>query len=84
MNPSEEAEFLGHMLHAISVPYGVVLRSNDPNRLRNALYSIRAEALPETPALAGLAFRLNPLAPDSELWLIRTNPKGSKPSPAES
>lgn len=75
MKPSEEVELLGHLLRALASPIGIVLKTSSPKALRTALYAVRSSA--EDPRLAGLAFRPNPLTPESELWVLKAGSSSS-------
>lgn len=72
MKPSEEVELLEHLIRALASPIGIVLRTSSPKGLRVALYKVREAS--SDPRLTSLAFRPNPLAPESELWVLRTSP----------
>jgi len=51
-------------LDALEQPIGVLLRTNDPNRAKQLLYRVRAEA--KLDALANLQLRTSPF-PDGDL-----------------
>ena len=59
---------------ALESPLGIAVPCSDPLRLRAALYRERQGI----PALAELEFRLSPVDPYKELWIIRKGkPNGS-------
>jgi hypothetical protein len=52
---------------ALASEYGIVLRCDDPIKLRERLYPLRkAEA-----EFADLSFVLSPENPETELWIIK-------------
>lgn len=61
-------EFLEYLYDALRSPRGIVLRTNDVERLRAKLYATRKETL--DPDLEVLSFIPSPTDP-SELWLVR-------------
>jgi len=62
---------LEHWYDALSQPLGIVLEvvSGDIEAARQALYKVRRESGDES--LSGLSVRINPLAPDRELFLMK-------------
>lgn len=65
MNP-----LLKILIDALASPYGLVVQSNDPLKLRERLYPLRKEE----PEFADLSFVLSPTNPKSELWILRRVP----------
>lgn len=56
---------------ALRYRYGVSVPTSDPQRLRTILYNQRAKA--EEPELFTLEFRISPIKPDAELWIVPRN-----------
>lgn len=52
---------------ALASSHGIVLRSNDPVKLRERLYPLRKSE----PEFADLSFVLSPISPETDLWIIR-------------
>jgi hypothetical protein len=52
---------------ALASSYGIVLRSDDPVKLRERLYPLRRS----DPDFADLSFVISPTAPETDLWIIR-------------
>lgn len=62
-----EAEDVELLYSALRSEVGIIVQTNDPERLRQRLYRVRKE----DPELADLSFKLSPTAPASELWIIK-------------
>lgn len=79
MSPPPERVVLaqGLLYHALGTPGGIVLSCSDVRAGRALLYAARAAAM--DPELAALSFRLNPLKPTEEIWVLRTGPTASPP-----
>jgi hypothetical protein len=60
------------LTEACSSTYGLVLRTNDPNKARQTIY--RARSLFNDPDFDKLQVRASPDDPQHELWLIRREP----------
>jgi hypothetical protein len=58
---------------ALRYQNGVAIPCSDPQRLRSILYQQRAKS--SEAELHLLEFRISPLKPDSELWIV---PRGTK------
>lgn len=54
------------LYRAMTSPYGIVVESNDPERLRQKLYPLRKAQ----PDFAPLSFVTSPMNPN-ELWILR-------------
>lgn len=63
-------ELLEYLYDALRSPLGVVLDTEDPERLRQRLYALRAERQGTDPNLRTLAFIISPTNP-SQLWILR-------------
>lgn len=60
------AELADLLYQALSSDFGVVVETNDPDRLRQKLYPIRKESSIFLP----LAFVISPLNPQ-DLWIVK-------------
>lgn len=63
-------DLLERMYDALRTPLGIVVETEDPERLRQRLYALRKERQDSDPQLRDLAFlpsRTNP----GELWILR-------------
>lgn len=56
-----------HLYSALHSEFGVIVRTNNVERLRSRLYLLRKE----DPSLAAVSITTSPTAPDSELWIVR-------------
>lgn len=56
---------------AFASALGVVLRTSDPERMKQKLYAARREAL--DPDLESIAIVQSPVDPNNELWLVKKN-----------
>lgn len=65
MNP-----LLNILFDALASPYGLIVQSNAPLKLRERLYPLRKS----DPELADLSFVLSPSNPETELWILRRVP----------
>jgi hypothetical protein len=52
---------------ALASELGIVVRSNDPVKLRERLYPLRKSE----PEFADLSFVLSPTNPETDLWILR-------------
>lgn len=59
---------LHYLYQALSSPLGIVLTSDDPERLRAKLYALKREA--SDPALDALQFSISP-TDSTQLWIVR-------------
>lgn len=50
---------------------GVVIRTNKVDTCKSKLYAARADA--RDPSLAELSIIVSPIAPETELWIVRRN-----------
>lgn len=64
------------LYRAFNSPFGIVVQTDDPERLRTRLYPVRKE----DPELECIAICVSPTAPNSELWLVK---KGLPHAPEE-
>jgi hypothetical protein len=48
---------------------GIIVQTNDPERLRQKLYAERKK----DPDLACLSFRISPTSPETELFIVKKN-----------
>lgn len=55
------------LYEAYRADFGVVVKTNDPERLRQKLYAERKK----DPDLASLSFRISPTSPESELFILK-------------
>ncbi len=67
---SSKLDLLERMYEALRSPFGVVVKTEDPERLRQKLYALRRE---HTDLLI-LSFVISPINPSTDLWIIRTKP----------
>lgn len=61
-------EFLTYWYNALNSPLGWGIRTSDPVRVKQLLYSARTAA--NDPSLAHLQIRTSPLDPTGELWIV--------------
>lgn len=55
------------LYEALRSPFGTVVESEDPERLRQQLYPLRKE----DPDLAVLSFVISPFNPTTDLWIVK-------------
>lgn len=60
-------ELLELLYDAARAEFGLVVRTNDPERLRMKLYPLRKR----DPELQILSLRISPTSPSSELWIMK-------------
>lgn len=65
-------DLLERMYDALRTPLGIVLETEDPDRLRQRLYALRREREASDPQLRTLAFVLSPTNPNHLLVLRRS------------
>lgn len=58
-------EYLKLLYDATRTPYGIVVQTEDPERLRQKLYALRKN----NPDLASISFVISPLNPQ-DLWVL--------------
>lgn len=70
------------LLHrALAEPLGIIVSTNDPERLRVRLYAARREAM--NPDFEGLSFLPSRVKPTTELWICKKDPgEGNPEAPA--
>lgn len=61
------SDFLELLYRALTVPKGIVVETEDPEKLRMKLYALRKL----DPQFEVLSFRISPINPASELWICR-------------
>lgn len=71
MPTPQETQCLAVLQAAASAQIGIVLRTNNPARTRQALYNFRR--IWASPDFAEIHIRASPADPEGELWLLRTN-----------
>lgn len=54
---------------ALASPSGVIIETNDPERAKAKLYSLRA--LASDPDLEALSIVQSPTAPSTDLWIVK-------------
>ena len=65
-------EYQTILYQALAQPFGLVLRTNDPQRLRQRFYSARAQA--QDPQLDGIQILLGRLDDPQLVALVKVNP----------
>lgn len=63
-------DFLEILYDALREPLGVVVETEDPERLRAKLYALRRERQDQDPNLRALAFLISPTNP-GHVWILR-------------
>lgn len=71
-------EYQTILYQALAQPHGLVLRTNDPQRLRQRFYSARAQA--QDPQLDGIQILLGRLDDPQLVALIKVNPTAGNAS----
>ena len=66
------------LYQALNQPHGLVLRTNDPQRLRQRFYSARAQA--QDPQLDGIQILLGRLDDPQLVALVKVNPTAGNAS----
>jgi hypothetical protein len=64
-------DLLEKLYEALREPLGIVVETEDPERLRQRLYALRKERQAEDPQLRILSFIISKTNPQSELWIIK-------------
>jgi hypothetical protein len=59
-------DLLEKLYDALRAPIGIIVSTEDPERLRQRAYALRRER----PELRPLAFIISPTNPTSELWIM--------------
>lgn len=60
--------FLELLYDALRAEIGIVVETNDPERLRMKLYAARKE----DPQLGVLSFVISPTTPETDLWILKS------------
>jgi len=68
-------EYLELLYTALASEAGIVVHSDDPQRLRQKLYSVRRAAL--DPSLDILSFVESPTEPTEQLWIVKRPANGA-------
>lgn len=63
--------FLGYLYDALAQPKGLVILTDDPERLRQKLYEIRRA---NAPTFDDISFVISPTNPSDQLWLVKKHP----------
>ena len=71
-------EYQTILYQALNQPHGLVLRTNDPQRLRQGFYSARAQA--QDPQLDGIQILLGRLDDPQLVALVKVNPTAGNAS----
>ena len=71
-------EYQTILYQALNQPFGLVLRTNDPQRLRQRFYSARAQA--QDPQLDGIQILLGRLDDPQLVALVKVNPTAGNAS----
>lgn len=64
-------DLLEKLYDALRAPIGIVVETEDPERLRQKLYALRKERQDADPQLRVLSFMISPTNPGSELWILK-------------
>ena len=67
-------DLLERLYDALRSPLGVIVETEDAERLRAKLYALRRKHQDREPEFMGLAFLTSPTNPTTELWIIRKSP----------
>lgn len=68
---STKADYKFLWYSALAEPYGLVVETDNPERLKARLYAARADAM--DPSLEDISIKTSPFNP-SQLWLIKRRP----------
>lgn len=60
---------LNTLYEALGTPLGIVLATDDPEKLRQKLYRLRDAA--DDPMLKELSIVISPTMPQSQVWLVK-------------
>jgi hypothetical protein len=71
-------DLLERLYDALRSPLGVIVETDDTERLRAKLYALRRKHEAREPGFHSLAFLTSPTNPTTELWIIRKNPNGQE------
>jgi len=52
---------------ALATQFGIILKSDNPEKLRERLYKLRGAE----PEFADLSFIISPLNPETDLWIVK-------------
>lgn len=63
--------YLSFWYEALSAEFGIIISTNNPEALRQALYKARREA--GDPALDHMSIRISPLLPEEEVWIVKSS-----------
>lgn len=65
-------DFLEILYDALRSEIGVVVETEDTEKLRAKLYAIRQSRIADDPLLGDLSFVLDPTQPKTRLWVLRS------------
>lgn len=71
-------DLLERMYEALRSPLGIVIATEDPERLRQKLYALRKERQERDPQLADLSFLPSRTNPQGELWILKRRSTSSE------
>jgi hypothetical protein len=66
---------LNTLYEALGTPLGVVVQTDNPEKLRAKLYRLRDGA--NDPMLKELSFVISPTMPQSQVWIVKRTPNAS-------
>ena len=68
---TQALDLLEKLYDALRSPLGIVVETEDAERLRQKLYSLRREYQERDPALRSLSFVLSKTSPETQLWILK-------------
>lgn len=63
---------ISYLYEALASDFGLVLETEDPERLRQKFYALRKG----DPDLESLSFVISRTNPESQLWIVKRQPNG--------
>lgn len=72
--PSLDPPLIGHLYDALDTEFGIVVETENPERLRQKLYPLRKSG----PLFEPLAFVLSPINP-THLWILKRPSDAQEP-----
>lgn len=73
MSRLSEATDLDLLYSAIDSPIGVLVETNNVERLQARLYKVRRDHVESDPRLANISLKPSPISPTTQLWIINKN-----------
>jgi len=70
----DDLDLLEKLYDALRAPLGIVLSTEDPERLRQRLYSLRRSRQDADPQLRTLSFIISVTNPATGLWVVKAKP----------